>query len=139
LSGPAEELLDVLGNPNDARFAQAVAGVERYAESADDKQLSPLAARLRQIAQSDDPAARAAAIAALGKTRNLDDVPLLIHALRDRDDRVALAARDALRYISRKLTGFGLRFPATAADKETAAKKWGQWYLAIRPGAELEP
>ena len=139
LSGPAEELLDVMGNPNDARFAQAVAGVERYAESADDKQLSPLVTRLRQLAQSDDPAARAAALTALGKARKLDDVPLLIHALRDPDDRVTLAARDALRYISRKLTGYGLRFPATAADKETAAKKWGQWYLAIQPGAELEP
>ncbi len=139
LSGPAEEMLDVLGNPNDARFAQAVEGVQRYAETADEKQLSPLVARLRQLAQNDDPAARAAAITALGRARNLDDVPLLIHALQDPDDRVSLAARDALRYVSRKLQGFGLRYPATVADKQAAAKKWGQWYLAIRPGAELQP
>jgi hypothetical protein len=139
LSGPAEELLDVLGNPNDERFAQAVEGVQQYAESADEKQLSPLVARLRQLAQNDDPAARAAAITALGRARNLDDVPLLIHALQDPDDRVSLAARDALRYISRKLEGFGLRYPATKAEKETTAKKWGQWYLAIRPDAELQP
>lgn len=139
LSGPAEELLNVMGNPNDERFSQAVAGLEQYAEQADDKQLSPLVVRLRQLAQADDPAARAAAIRTLSKARNLDDVPLLIHALRDEDDRVSMAARDSLRYVSRRIEGFGLRFPASAVDKDAAARKWSAWYLSIRPGAELEP
>ncbi len=139
LAGPAADLLQVMGNPNDERFEQAVAGLEQYVEQADNRQLSPFLVRLREMTGSDSPVARAAAIKGLSKLRNLEDAPFFIHALEDEDHRVSESARAALRYVSRRLEGFSPKPPTTPAEKQSEAKRWRQWYLALRPAAEFQP
>jgi hypothetical protein len=74
----------------------------------------------------------------MGKKRNLDHVPLLIHALNDKSSEVVRAARDSLRRISRKFRGFGMPDEPDDLERHTAIRKWQAWYLAIRPDAVLE-
>ena len=48
-----------------------------------------------------------------------------------------LEARDGLRFISRKFYGYRLPDKPTEAQAQAAQAKWKEWYLAIRPDAEL--
>ena len=77
----------------------------------------------------------------LGTVRDLESAPSLIFALNDPDYRVARAARDSLRFMSRNNKGFGF-----VIDKEThpdrpswkeAQKNWTNWLLSVKPDAEL--
>jgi len=47
-------------------------------------------------------------------------------------------ARDALRFISRRLDGFGLKDNYTEEERNKAVQAWRNWYLQVRPEAELE-
>ena len=64
--------------------------------------------------------------------------PILIYALSDPDRGVALAARDGLRFISRKFDGVGLPDKFTPAEQTSAIDAWQRWYRTVRPDAELE-
>ena len=74
----------------------------------------------------------------MGKTRNLDHVPLLIHALEDDNLDIARAARDSLRRMSRRFRGFGMPDDPDEVQRHRAVSQWQAWYLAIRPDAVLE-
>lgn len=102
--------------------------------------------RLRKLVTNDDYKARRAAVKKLATARELDNVPILIYALTDTDPEVPIYARDGLRFISRKLKGFGMPdlvtkngkvVPPTSDQKQAAAKEWKKWYLSIRPDGEL--
>jgi hypothetical protein len=69
----------------------------------------------------------------------LDAVPTLLYALSDPDETATREARNALRFISRRLNGFGLPDVPSATEKAEAIEKWRNWYLQVRPEAELEP
>jgi hypothetical protein len=73
----------------------------------------------------------------LGKVRDLDNVPVLLYALTDPDVRIVRQADTALRFVSRKFQGVGLPLDPKPADIQAAQKAWKDWYLAIRPDAEL--
>jgi hypothetical protein len=77
------------------------------------------------------------AVATLAAARDLDNVPTLIYALTDPDQGVANTARDGLRFVSRKLRGYGMPTNASQQQKQAAARQWKQWYLSIRPDAEF--
>lgn len=138
LKGPLVDIIKRLGDPNDPQFDS----VKRTAEEAgllqDEEHLSELTKQLRELASGKSPEQRAAALLALARTRDLDQVPLLVAALKDSDDEVFLAANEALRFISRRFEGaayFGL------ADEETrkkALEEWRAWYKSIRPEAVFE-
>ena len=93
--------------------------------------------RLRKLVSSDDWQARRAAVKKLATARELDNVPILIYALTDKDSEVPTYARDGLRFISRKFSGFDMPERASADQKQAAAEKWKKWYLSIRPDGEL--
>ncbi len=78
------------------------------------------------------------AVRTLGKTRDLDNVPVLIYALSDPVADVAREANEALLHISRNPSL--VRFPdnPTDADRRAVIEKWKAWYQAVRPGAELD-
>lgn len=135
LSGPADELLAMIENADDPNFLSAVEGFRQLTLSADEATLGEQRIRLKRLLGGKRPEARAAALAALARQRNLDDVPLLIGALDDPAPAVVLAARDALRYVSRKPQGMGLADHFTEADRRAAGDKWKAWYLSIRPDA----
>ncbi len=142
LSGPADELLDAMADPNDPKFAQAAEGLLNRMVEKDEVMLPAQLVRLRKLSGSGSWQARAAAVTALGRAGKLDDVPTLIFALSDEDARVAAAARDGLRFISRKFDGFGLDFSVPADQRPRvvaeATEKWKQWYRSVRPDARFE-
>ena len=68
---------------------------------------------------------------------NLDQVPVLIYALSDPDPRVVIAARDALRLISKKIDGVGLPDNPQPEQIQAAQAAWKRWFLSIRPDAKF--
>ena len=84
--------------------------------------------------------ARLTAVKTVGRDRNIDNIPFLIFALSDPDFRVAKAAQNGLRYISRRVDGFvpvvGEK-ELTEPQYESAKGKWGSWYLSFRPDGAL--
>jgi hypothetical protein len=145
LAGPAGEMLEIMEKPDDPQFLAAVERMQDLVVKADDIMLSPHLVRLRKMAKNPSPEARAVALTALGKGRNLDDVPTLIYALRDEDQRVLRAAWEGLKFVSRRFDSFGLstNFPGDddkqrAAAKEKAIQRWQVWYRSVRPDAEFD-
>lgn len=140
LLGPAGDLIDKIADPDDPQFARAVEGFSQIVVKADDAMLSPHLVKLRDIAKSDSPAARAAAIKALAIASGgkLDDVPTLIYALEDGDWGVRIAARDGLRFISRKFDGFGMDPQGPPEEWAAGIGKWKVWFRSLRPDADFE-
>ena len=133
----AEQLLAVLRNSRDADYQGAIEMLAKLPSEQLEALSTNQAEHLRRLARNESSRSRILAVRALGKTRNLDNVPTLIHALSDADPDVALEARDALRRISRKPSGFALPERPSDADRRTAIEKWKTWYLAVRPDAEF--
>ena len=89
---------------------------------------------------------RKAAVRILATSGKMDDqtVSLLIYALTDPDHRVVNEARDSLRFISRKIDGFGLKLLRNNGEVKNKKKElarvvenWKQWYRTIRPKAKF--
>jgi hypothetical protein len=93
--------------------------------------------RLRRLAISGPFQSRLTAVKTLSRIRDLDNAPPLIFAVTDPDARVARAAVDGLRFLSRKLDGPIPAEDATEQQKKTIANAWKEWYLAIRPDGTL--
>ena len=94
--------------------------------------------RLRRLARAPAYKSRIVAVRTLAKIHDLDNVPILIYALSDPDIRVAKAARDGLRFISRKFVGFGLPDDPTVEQRQQAIDSWKAWYKDLRPNARFE-
>lgn len=111
--------------------------------------------QLLSMAEHPKPEVRMVAIWALGRTGNIDIVTILMDALeKDPDLSVAIEARNALCWLSRRPRGFGLPsnptadMPPTATKKQKlaaieqwrkdAVKKWKNWYLTVRPYSERD-
>ncbi len=145
LAGPAGDMLEIMDKPDDPRFLEAVEAMKDLVVKADDIMLSPHLVQLRKLAKSPSAEARATAVTLLGKGRNLDDVPTLIFALRDEDQRVMRAAWEGLKFVSRRFDSFGLspNFPGDddrqrAAAKQKAIQRWQAWYRSVRPDTEFD-
>lgn len=96
--------------------------------------------RLRRMVMNGPYQARMTAVTTIGRDRNLDNVPVLIFALSDPDFRVVKAAQHGLRYISRRVDGFGLVVTDKRPPKPqyvAAQDKWKTWYRSIRPDGAL--
>jgi len=122
----------------DSEYAQAVEALADLAESGDRRTLDQHAALLRRLAVGADREVRLAAVRACGRSRNLDHVPTLIGLLEDADVEVALAARDALKRISRRLDAFGFDMRGGAKTRKDAIERWKAWYRSLRPDADLD-
>jgi hypothetical protein len=131
LVGPADQLLTILENASSDQFENALAGLSKL--ETDEALLSEHVVRLKRLAKSDAPAARAAAIKTLSRTRNLDNAPLLIFALEDEDWDVVREARDGLRFLSRKFERLGPPVPCQEFERREAIEKWKAWYASVRP------
>jgi len=93
--------------------------------------------QLRELVSDDNWEARRLAVSTLAAARELDNVPILIYALTDPEPRVAERARYGLRFISRKLKGFGMPKKPNEQQRQAAVKQWKKWYLSIRPDGEF--
>ncbi len=137
LRGPADAMLKVIEDPDNPDLSRAAEGLGEFVMEADEATLSKLAGQLRRLATGKSPEARAVALKALARTRNLDDVPLLIAAMRDPAETVAQEAHSGLRFLSRKFTSIGPDLPERGAERRLAMERWKAWYRTIRPNAEF--
>jgi hypothetical protein len=149
LGGSVEEILAIIEDPNNPELKRLVESGQSIPLEADVTKRSGQVTRLRSLVSAGSYEARLLAVKALGKVRDLDNVPVLLFALTDPDVRIVREADLALRFISRKFRGVGLpddpeppgsdaKLPAGQWPQVKAAQKaWKQWYLAIRPDAQL--
>ncbi len=79
-----------------------------------------------------------AAVQALAKARDLDNVETLIYALTDPDYRVVRAANDGLLRIRRVPTIVVLPDNFSEEDRRLLVERWKAWYQMIRPSAEVK-
>jgi hypothetical protein len=138
LTGPAEELFGKLDNVNSPEFDRALGALDDLVREADAARLSPVAKQLRALAAGGPAAAKASALRALAKTRNFDDVPLLIEALDSPEDEVFRAADEGLRFMSRRMTLPRLPQELSAADRAVIARRWREWYQLIFPDLDAK-
>jgi HEAT repeat protein len=129
----------MLEDPNAPQFKDMKAIPAVLKLSADEKERQAQIERLKTLISQGNPQARRIAIRQFARERGLDAVPTLLYALSDPDETATREARNALRFISRRLNGFGMPDAPSATEKAEAIEKWRNWYLQVRPEAELEP
>ena len=133
-----EQVLAAIDDPGDPEYSRAIEAMAELPPAEARSLISKHAKKLEELVGGTSAEARLAAVRALAKTRDVDQVPTLIYALTDPDPAVVREARDGLRRISRKLNGFGLPDGYTEGELREVIEKWKAWYLAIRPDAEFE-
>jgi hypothetical protein len=139
LGGDIATILSMLEDPNAPQFKDMKAIPAVLKLSADEKERQAQIERLKTLISQGNPQARRIAIRQFARERGLDAVPTLLYALSDPDETATREARNALRFISRRLNGFDLPDVPSPAEKAEAIEKWRNWYLQVRPEAELEP
>jgi len=136
-------LLAIIEDPENPELKRLAAAGEAIELDSNVTKRSGQITRLRAIVSSGSFEARLTAVKALGKARDLDNVPVLLYALTDPvsqdkpDWRIIREADKALRFVSRKFAGVGLPEEPTPLDVKNVQQAWTDWYLAIRTDAEL--
>ncbi len=152
IEGPLDELLTELSALNPDSIADAQAAIVEKVQVGNREELLGEMDRIRNLIAHADPELRRTAVWALGRSGDLKDANLLISALSDNNVDVLTEAYNSLSYLSRKIDGVGMdpspfaglsEFPtqpekdaAMVAWRKEALKRWGAWYLRIRPYAE---
>jgi hypothetical protein len=131
------DLIGLLEDAEGTDLDRAIEFPESLLVSGDESTRAQNAARLRAWVSHPSYKVRLAAMQALGRMRDMDNVPVLIYGLTDPDGRVVQAARDGLRFVSRKISGFELPDEPTPEQLEAERSQWKGWYLSIRPDAEF--
>lgn len=142
LSGRLSRSLDVLVDAEkmmsrDEQYQQALEKLADAAREGKRDELTEHATGLGKVALVGHTKPRVLAIQAIERSRNLDQVPLLIHLLHEQNTEVLRAARNALRTISRRFEGYGLTLQPTTEERKAAIQKWEGWYRSIRPDVDL--
>ncbi|HOA50924.1 MAG TPA: hypothetical protein PKI05_01630 [Thermogutta sp.] len=133
----AEDLAAVLNSPEMSDLVSAIEAVEAMPPEEIRLYISDQAEKLRQLAGSDQPSAKIAAIAVMGKSGDLSYVPTLIYALGDSNPDVVIAADRALRRLTRTF-GSGLQPGFSETERQAAIEQWKKWYRQIGPSADWE-
>ena len=133
-----EDMLKALGDPDDSDLDFMAENPDEIKLSADQEIRSGQLKLLRQVVRTGTPKARLAAVKALGQSRDIHYVPLLIYAISDPDAQVAAAADEALRFISRKLEIEAMQMPLDKSSRQAAIARWKDWYTRIYPDLALE-
>lgn len=139
---PVDQFTQILAD-KDAEKLDAFSNVQLKLSDNDTERARQLM-QLRKLVATGTYEARRVAVENLGRAGKVDEVPALIFALSDPDGRIVNLARDGLCYIARRFDGFGLPDqPAPGAGELNTAlikqvqEKWKDWYLSIRPDADL--
>jgi hypothetical protein len=137
LGGSVEEILAIIEDPNNPELKRLAESGQSIPLDNDVTKRSGQVTRLRSLVSAGSYESRLVAVKTLSKVRDLDNVPVLLFALTDPDVRIVREADLALRFISRKFRGVGLPDDPQPVDVQAAQKSWKDWYLSIRPDAEL--
>jgi len=137
---PIERELDDIINQleNSDSAVQSYSGAPLPAQlSGDPAERAKQVVRLEKVLRRGKADSRLVAVRLLSADRDLNNAPRLITALRDKDPRVVVNARNGLRRMSRKVNGFGLSSEPTPDDVARVVKQWNQWYRTIHPDADI--
>ncbi|MCC6123603.1 MAG: HEAT repeat domain-containing protein [Pirellulales bacterium] len=136
--GPADDLMKMLDASSAADYERALEMMSELPSQQVESLFAAHGDKIRKLTRDQEPEARMAAVIALGKTRNLDNVPALIYALTDPDREVVIEARKALERISRNPVGYGPIDDYKEEQRQNAVAKWKAWYLSLRPDADVD-
>ncbi|MEO8268122.1 MAG: hypothetical protein ABI557_00285 [Aureliella sp.] len=89
--------------------------------------------RLTRLLTHGEYTGRRVAAKLLGRSEDLDQVPVLIDALSDEDPYVPQFAEESLRLLSRKLSHPKMDVASEPAQRSAAIEYWKEWYLGLRP------
>lgn len=132
-SEPLDELLAALGDPRKGEtIAAQNALVEKIRLGEDREALLEHADAILELAEHENWEVRRTAIWVIGRTEDLAHADLLVEALRDENLDVAVEARNALCFLTRRPLGLGqpndpfegVPESATQRVREEAAEKW---------------
>jgi len=137
LAGTIDELVATIGKNDKPELERLAESRARFKLDSDVTKRSGEIAKLRAVVASGNFESRFLAVRALGRVRELDNVPLLIYALSDPDMRIVREADKGLRFISRKLDGVGIPEEPKPPDAKNGIAAWKAWYQSIRPTAEF--
>lgn len=154
LIGPIDELLAELENPKSMKIEAAQTALVEQVQIGDRESLIGQEERLRKLLDDPRVEVRRTAVWALGRGGTIRVAPELIHALSDPDLSVVVEAHNALCWLSRKPTAFGLPAhpneavseDATAEQKRAGIQKWRAdvlrnwrtWYMENQPYDERD-
>ncbi|MBN1395366.1 MAG: hypothetical protein JW959_10115 [Pirellulales bacterium] len=137
--GPAEALLAALDDPELTNIDDSVDLLKDLPEESIEDLMGKYGGAIRKLVANNSPKARLVIVKdVLGKTRNLDNVEVLLYALTDPVPEVAIAANEALGRIRRNSDAVSLPEKFTEEQRHLAFEQWKAWYLSIRPDAKLE-
>lgn len=138
LAGPVDDLLAELENAQSRDVEAAQAALVDISVIKNPEALVGQKERLLKLVRDPRPEVRRTALWALGLTDDVRLVPLLIDALSDPDPNCVIEARNALRFISKKVNPADLPEDPTPAQRAAAIAKWRQWYKTVRPYDERD-
>jgi hypothetical protein len=136
LTGSVDELLSIIEDPENPQLARLAAGGGITLDGDVTKRAGQIV-RLRALVSAGSFESRMIAVKTLSKSRDLDNVPVLLYALTDPDVRIVKQADKGLRFVSRKFDGVGLPEEPQPLHIKDAQKAWKEWFLSVRPDAEL--
>jgi len=133
LKGPVDELLAELEKVESRQVESAQSALVETIATENPEALIGQGDRLLKLARDRRSEVRRTAFWALGRTNDLRVVPTLIAGLNDSDLDCMVEARNALRYISKKLDVREPPDDATSDQRLAAIALWKKWYLTVRP------
>jgi hypothetical protein len=138
LKGPVDELLAELENAGSERIESAQAALVETIATKDPEALIGQSGRLLKLVGDSRPEVRRTAFWALGRSNDLRVVPALIRGLEDPNLDCMVEARNALRFISKKIDLHEPPDEPTEAQRVAAIALWKKWYLGVRPYDERD-
>jgi hypothetical protein len=137
LAGTIDELMATIEKGDNRELERLADSSARWKLDSDVTKRSGEIVKLRSLVAAGSFDSRFLAVRALGRVRELDNVPVLIYALSDPDPRIVREADKGLRFISRKFEGVGLPDEPKPLEIKNAIAGWKAWYQSIRPSAEF--
>ncbi|MGE5193267.1 MAG: HEAT repeat domain-containing protein [Deltaproteobacteria bacterium] len=138
LKGPVDELLAELENAQSRQVESAQATLVETVATDDPEALIGQSARLLKLARDSRVEVRRTVFWALGRTNELRVVPTLIAGLDDPDPACRIEARNALRFISKRIDVRESPDEASPQQRAAAVAYWKKWYLTVRPYDERD-
>lgn len=138
LKGPVDELLAALENAESQTVESAQAALIDSIANENPESLIGQTDRVLKLARDKRPEVRRTAYWALGRTNDLRVAPVLINGLLDVDLSCVVEARNALRYLSKRLNYIELPDEPTEAQRAQAVAQWKKWYQSVRPYDERD-
>jgi len=164
IGGDAEKDINALMNmlkdkPSEEQLEAIAQSMKRAIEdfaSMEDKSRGEVKAFLRTMVTSDNFYRRKIAVRFLASEQDMDNVPALLYLLGDPEFEICLEAHDGLRLISRRIDTMPLSestrrksedfylidaesndADVMRAEYDSLKKQWTEWFLKIRPDADL--